>query len=493
MVERFSVSQKSGGKFARGKPLPAPFNKGNNEGGACLTIDNMHMYFTICKGLTNGYNNCDIYVADYVKIDANSLMDISFMTKEMDMTEAEVRFELNKIKESGADYMWTNIRPLSDLVNSIKSWESQPTISSDGRTLYFASIREGGVGGIDIYKTVKDSVGKWGKPVGMDKVINTTGNEKSPFLHPDRETLYFSSDGHRGLGGFDIFYTQMEKTEKGKTWGAPKNIGFPINSEQDDLGFFVSTDGVTGYFSSTNESEKYRSYGGWDVYEFPLYEGARPKEVLFLKGELKNEEGDAITGGKMEITNVRTKETTKIDVDSASGVYAAILTVDEEKKDEFVMNVTSESFAFSSQIVQSEPKVEEGKKAPLVKTVDIELQFVTVGLPYKLDNINFATNSSSVLTVASMIILDGFVGYLLDNADMRVAIHGHTDDVGSHDANMELSENRAKSVNDYMILSGIEDNRLNYKGFGETKAIASNKTKQGRAENRRTEFVIESF
>jgi len=493
IVERFSVAERKNGVFERGKALPAPFNKGSNEGGACLTIDNLHMYFTICKPLSNGYNNCDIYTADYMKLDANSMMDISWMTEELDMTEAQVRHELQKLKESGSDYIWTNIRSIGENVNTIKSWESQPTISSDGKTLYFASIREGGVGGIDIYKTVKDSVGVWGKPSILGKNINTTGNEKSPFLHPDRKTLYFSSNGHRGLGGYDIFYSIMDKTESGYKWGKAHNIGYPINSEQDDLGFFCSTDGATGYFSSTNESEKYKSYGGWDLYEFPLYEGARPSEVLFLKGAIKDEEGKAITGGRMDITNVRTKETTQVNVDSASGVYAAIVTLEEDQKDGFVVNVVSENYAFSSQMVQFKDEENDEEKNGVVTKLDVALEQVTIGVAYKLDNINFATNSSSVLTVSSMIILDGFINYLKDNPDMRVAIHGHTDDVGSDEDNMKLSQGRAKSVNDYMVLSGVDDNRLSFKGFGETKAVASNKTKYGRAQNRRTEFVIESF
>ena len=195
----------------------------------------------------------------------------------------------------------------------------------------------------------------------------------------------------------------------------------------------------------------------------------------------------------MEITNVRTKEVTQVDVDSASGAYATILTLEDGKQDGFVVNVTSENYAFSSQVVQSKGKDQKEKSSPVVTQIDVELQYVSVGQPYRLDNINFATNSSSVLTVTSMVILDGFVDYLKDNPDMRIAIHGHTDNVGSHSDNMELSEGRAKSVNDYMILSGIQDNRLTYKGFGETKAVASNETEEGKAKNRRTEVDIESF
>ncbi|HIA35328.1 MAG TPA: hypothetical protein EYN89_00985, partial [Flavobacteriales bacterium] len=474
MVEVFTSAHRTDGDFSRGKAMMVPFNKGNNEGGACLTIDNMHMYYTICKKLTNGYNNCDIYSADYVKIERSTLIDLGFMTEVLEMTEQEVKFELEMMKNSGLDYMWTNVRPLNDLVNKIDSWESQPTISSDGRTLYFASNRKGGVGGIDIYKTTKDPNGKWTQPVGLGKNINTEGHEKSPFMHPDKKTLYFSSDGHRGLGGFDIFFAKMKKTDTGYEWEIPQNIGFPINSEDNDLGFFVSTDGETGYFSSTNESEKYLSFGGWDLFYFPLYEEARPSEIIFLKGELKDEKGEPIVGGSMDVTNVRTKETTKVDVDSMSGKYAVIMTLEEDHEDDFVVSVTKENYTYASKLISTKGKTKASASAStnaksstnpititsannntktnentnastnnktktsskinrnhkeLVQKLDVRLEQLVVGEPYRLDNINFATNSSSVLTVASMVTLDGFAKYLISVPEMIVAIQGHTDNV----------------------------------------------------------------
>jgi len=509
MVEVFTIAHKSNGGFSRGKAMMAPFNKGNNEGGACLTIDNMRMYYTICKKLTNGYNNCDIYTAEYVKIESSSIMDLGFMTQELGMTENEVRFELERMKNAGLNYMWTNVHPLNHPVNQIDSWESQPTISSDGRTLYYASNRKGGIGGIDIYKTTKDSTGNWSPPVGLGKKINTSGNEKSPFMHPDKKTLYFSSDGHRGLGGYDIFFAKMKKTEEGYGWETVRNIGFPINSADNDIGFFVSTDGETGYFSSTNTSEKYRSLGGWDLYYFPLYEEARPAEIIFLKGELMDEKGEAIVGGSMNITNVRTKEVTDVDVDSLSGKYAVIITLEEDHKDDFVVSVTKENYTYASELISTKDNATSNiststsistsitttstKRKDLVQKLNIKMKEIAIGEPYRLNNINFATNSSSVLTVASMVILDGFANYLKNVPEMRVVIHGHTDNVGSDLDNQELSQNRAKSVYDYLVLSGVNQNRLLYKGFGESKPIASNSTVEGKARNRRTEFVVESF
>ena len=497
-VEQFTLSKKSNNQFNRGEPMKAPFNRGNNEGGACLTIDNLHMYFTICKPLSNGYNNCDIYTADYVTIDESSLMDIGFMVTEMGMTEAEVKYEIEQMKKRGDAYMWTNIRALSDKVNGIDTWESQPTVSSDGNTLYFTSNRKGGLGGLDIYQTKKDTSGIWGEPSNVGDIINTTGNEKSPFLHPDKQTLYFSSDGHRGLGGFDIFYSRMDKVKSKenekplKVWEKPKNIGYPINGEDDDLGFFVSTDGKTGYFSSTNTSERYRSFGGWDLYFFPLYVEARPEKVLFISGESKGEDGKPLTNVDMEITNSRTKEVTKVNVDPKMGKYAAVITLEDED-DEFIVNVSKENHAFSSKVISSKmlnKSVEDGKQAV---NMDVELEKLKADHPYQINNIQFATNSSSVLTMESMLVLDGFVKYLKKFNEMEVAIFGHTDAVGSNEDNLSLSEGRAKSVKNYLVLSGIYDSRLSYKGFGETKPIANNDTDDGKAKNRRTEFAITSF
>lgn len=497
-VEVFSFSKMGEKIFEEGAAMQAPFNRGHNEGGASLTINNMHMYFTICKTLTNGYNNCDIFTADYVFIDEESLMDIAFMKGALNMTDVELKFELEEMKRKGSAYMWTNVRSIGKNVNSMDSWESQPSISSDGMTLYFTSNRKGGIGGLDIYKSEKDSLGIWGEPINMGWIINTTGNEKSPFIHPDKETLYFSSDGRRGVGGYDILYSKYkeEKTDStGKKifkWQKPVNIGFPINSEEDDLGFFTSTDGKSGYFSSNKNSEKFRSKGGWDLYTFPLYEGARPAKVLFWKGELKDNKGEKIIGAEIDIVNVQTKEVTKAEVDSLSGVYAAVVTVENEEN-EFIMTVTKENFAFNSQFLIAREVNKDVTVQMPAKLMDVELSEVSLGKPYKLEHITFATNSSSVLTMESMMVLDGFADYLRDYPDMRVAIYGHTDDVGSDNDNMVLSRARAKSVRSYLMLSKVDPARLTYKGFGESKPLVPNTSESTRAKNRRTEFVILSF
>ncbi|MCD4664728.1 MAG: hypothetical protein K8R68_05600, partial [Bacteroidales bacterium] len=210
--ERFMFSSRHDGEFERGQIMPFPFNKHDNEGGATLTIDNKVLYYTLCKYTKDlRYYNCDICFSEY---------------------------------KNG---VWSEIESIGDNVNLSNTWESQPSITSDGKTLFFVSDREGGYGGYDIYKTFKNEKNKWSDPENIGPVINTPGNEKSPFIHTDSKTLYFSSDGLMGMGGYDIFYSKLNEDE---TWSEPKNIGYPINSYDDDVGFFVSTDGHNGYFAS---------------------------------------------------------------------------------------------------------------------------------------------------------------------------------------------------------------------------------------------------
>ena len=186
--EKFmSSTRRDDGTFNEGEEMPVPFNRSDNEGGATLTIDNNTLYYTVCQWTkNNAYYNCDIYTSE---------------------------------KMNGE---WGPIRSVSDKVNQVNSWESQPSISPDGKTLYFVSDRLGGIGGYDIYKSLKNDKGEWSHPINLGPVINSKGNEKSPFIHPDGKSLYFSSDGWMGIGKYDIFYSKMDESG---SWKKPKNIG----------------------------------------------------------------------------------------------------------------------------------------------------------------------------------------------------------------------------------------------------------------------------
>lgn len=446
-VERFMYSERKGDLFDPGEEMPYPFNQSDNEGGASLTVNNKFLVYTRCRTVQGGnYYNCDICYSEY---------------------------------KHG---QWEEVKNLGKNVNLPDAWDSQPTISADGSTIYFVSDRKGGMGGYDIYKTVKDEKGEWSTPVNLGPPINTAGNEKSPFIHPDNHTLYFSSDGLMGMGGYDIFYSRLG--EDGK-WGKPKNIGYPINSINDDVGFFVSTDGRYGYFASN----KYQGIGGWDVFSFDLYPEARPEKVLLVKGELKIDEPgkteDFSTApepikAKIELKNVNTRKVTEIPVDSLTGEYAAVVLF----KNDYIMTVKKEGFGYESKyIAREDTTFKEPAK------VDMTIKPIEVGQSYKLNDIYFATASYD-LTPESKIVIDGFSDFLAENPTIKVSIEGHTDDVGNDESNLVLSDNRAKSVYDYLITKGVKTNRLSYKGFGESKPVESNLTPEGRAKNRRTVFVI---
>jgi outer membrane protein OmpA-like peptidoglycan-associated protein len=451
-VERFCVAKRKNGLvFSQGEILPKPFNQQPNEGGPTLTIDNSTMYYTRCKSLPNRYFNCDIV--------------------EMNYTGGE----------------WVEIGPLGPEINTPDSWESQPSISSDGNTLYFVSDRKGGQGGYDIYMARKDANGNWQQAVNMGPAINSPGHEKSPFIHTDSQTLYYSSSAYRdqdrnyfpgkkGLGGYDIFYTRLDGKN---SWIEPKNIGYPINTEGDDVGFFVSTDGKYGYFASNRLNEN----RNWDLYYFELYKEARPQKVLFLKGEMKDEEtGEVLRDSKIEIKNMKTKEVKEIPVNAETGKYAIAMTF----KADYVVTVKKRDYVYVSKYIsQSSPSYSQPTK------IDFKLQRIQVGKSYNLDDIYYATDSD-VLTANSIQILESFYEFLSENPRVKIEIQGHTDNVGSPAYNKALSERRAKTVYDYLVAKGISSSRLTYKGYGESKPVATNNTEAGRQKNRRTVFIITS-
>jgi outer membrane protein OmpA-like peptidoglycan-associated protein len=446
-LELFSYSKRnpSTGMFDKGKRMPYPFNKNGSEGGATMSIDNKHLYFTICKDEGGPTVNCDIYYSDYI------------------------------------DGEWTEAKKVEG-INDKERWDSQPTIASDGRTLYFASDRKGGRGGVDLYSTIKDPVtGVWSTPENMGPVINTPNDEKTPFIHSDFETIYFSSDGHPGVGGFDIFYSKKDTAGK---WSEPKNIGVPINTKGDDLGFFVSTDGHLGYFASNEPFRtKGKSVGGFDIYSFDLYKEARPEEVAFFKGDIDDVAHGNKKGFTVEVKDAVTKKITEAVVDSTTGKYAVV--VNNKAKNDLIITVKKKDYAFSSTLI-SKDSIKGSKPVK----INMQVDSIKVGHAYTLNNIYFNTNSS-VLEPRSIIVLDEFAEFLKVNPTIKIEINGHTDNVGNEQANLTLSTDRALSVRTQLIEKGVEEKRiLNSKGFGSSKPIADNNTPSGRAANRRTEFLI---
>ena len=335
-----------------------------------------------------------------------------------------------------------------------------------------------------MYVTVKDpDTGIWSKPENMGPTINTSGDEKTPFIHSDFETIYFSSDGQPGVGGFDIFHSK--KGADGK-WTEPKNIGVPINTVGDDLGFFVSTDGHLGYFASNEPSRvKGKSMGGYDIYSFELYKEARPEEVAFFRGKIQDVSKGSAAGFKVQVEDAVTKKVTDGMVDSSSGNYSIV--VNTKLKNDLILVVKKEGYAFSSKLI-SKDSLKGSKPVKL----DMDVDTLKVGQTYTLNNIYYQTNSAA-LEARSLIVIEEFAKFLKDNPKLKIEVYGHTDNVGKVQDNLALSTDRAFSVRDKLIELGIDQKRLvNFKGFGSNKPVADNATEAGRAKNRRTEFMIVS-
>jgi outer membrane protein OmpA-like peptidoglycan-associated protein len=443
MVELFCQAVRTGqGTYTEGSPLPEPFNSQFNEGGASITADNNEMFLTICQPGKDGYNNCDLY-----------------HTK----------------KSYG---VWGPIRSLGPGINNPNTWESQVSVSPDGQTMYFASDRPGGFGGTDIYKCQRQSDGTWGAPENLGPSINTDKDEKSPFIHSDSQTLYFASNGHITIGGFDLF---LSRFRDGK-WEEPLNLGYPINSEKDEVGLFVSLDGRKGFFNSNKL--KRIGVGGWDLFSFDMPENRRPEEVTLITGILTVDERPAMESATVSIKNLKTNEERKVQVDESTGNFAAV--IKKEEKDDLILKIEKEGVAFNSRFVDAQDSGDEG-----VVQTEFDLSPMSVGKEYRLHDINFASNSAELDRKARAII-DEFVVFLRANPSVKVDIQGHTDNVGNPGDNQTLSYNRAKSVYHYLTSKGVAAARLQYHGYGEDRPVAPNDTPEGRAKNRRTVFVITS-
>jgi outer membrane protein OmpA-like peptidoglycan-associated protein len=352
-------------------------------------------------------------------------------------------------------------------------WESAPSLSPDKRDLYFTSNRPGGYGGNDIYVSHRQENGHWSPPENMGPSINTIGDESAPFIHADNLTLYFTSNALPGYGGDDLF---MVRKKPDGLWGEPENLGYPINTIENEGSVIVAADGKTAYYAS----DRADSRGQLDLYAFELRADVRPARTLWVKGKVFDQKTGKGLPSSVELADLNSKQVISNLQTDETGNYLTTLPVGKD----YAFHVNRKGYLFYSGNFMLE------KLSPdSVYQMDIPLQPIEANASMVLKNIFFDVNQYQ-LKPASQIELEEVVNLLKENPQVSVQINGHTDNVGKPADNLLLSENRAKSVVNYLKSKGINGNRLFFKGFGDTQPVNANTTEEGRAGNRRTELKV---
>jgi outer membrane protein OmpA-like peptidoglycan-associated protein len=439
----FQVMANAGGEWESRQLMPPPLNSDGNEGAQTVSADGNWMFFTAC-GRRDSKGSCDIYFS----------------------------------RRTGNG--WSVPTNLGAPVNS-PLWESQPTFSSDGQTLYFVSDRPSGIGKKDIWRSKIVGMGADGTPIfgaveNMGPQINTPGNENSPFMHPDQRTFYFSSDGWPGLGQMDIFVSVTDEQGRRK---APVNLGYPINTGNDEIGFVVNPKGDKAYFSSDGLTA---NQGGKDIYMIPMPESLRPTPVSYVKGHVYDADTKALIGASLELIRLADSE---LMVASLAPDYSGEFLFCLPPGNSYAFNVARKGYLFYSGSFD----LSEVHQFNEPRIIDIFLQPVKEGARIVLQNVFFDTDSFD-LKDESLAELSKMVSFLNDNSSISIEVEGHTDNVGAAAYNLDLSQKRARSVAEYLISKGINASRVTAKGYGMTRSVESNETDAGKAANRRTEMRI---
>lgn len=453
--EDFYISHLKNNAWSMADPMPTHINTVNNEGAPTISADGRSLIFVACPDMSGteygegrqGKGSCDMFIT----------------------------------KKIGA--RWGQVINLPGQVNTML-WESQPSLSADGKTLYF--IRrvktQDGSKNSDIFVSTLQDNGSWSNPTRLPANVNTPAEEESVLIHPDGKTLYFASRGHVGMGGSDLYVTRLNPDG---SWTNPVNLGYPINTKNDENSLMVSPDGEIGFFASDREG----GFGDLDIYFFEMPKEMQPVKTLYLEGTVVDATTQKPVPGKFQLIDLKTGlEVIRSEADQVTGEFLVSLPVNQE----YALNVSLQGYNFYSQnfnMIAKENQTAFELKIPLVP--------IGSDIPVVLANVFFDLNKTD-LRKESFVELNKLRDLLQKNPQLKIEIGGHTDTRGDAQENLVLSEGRANAVKEYLNQQGIEANRLSSKGYGETQpkitdsditklknAIEQEKAHQN---NRRTEY-----
>lgn len=448
--EDFYYSIYDNGKWTKSYSISNSINTILNEGAPSISADGEILIFTACDLMgtgdygqnREGLGSCDLFYSQ---------------------------------KYNGE---WTRAMNLGSQINSA-NWETQPSYSADGTALYFIRGKKnsGPNRSGDIYVSRLDRNGAWQTPERLPDHINTTKDEASVLIHPDGQTLYFSSNGHVGMGGYDLYMCRLQPDGN---WSQPMNLGYPINTFKDENSLLVSSKGDIAFFASNRDG----GFGDLDLYSFPLDESIRPVYTTYMKGFVYDSISKAKLEARFELTDLETGKLVTVSASNEKGEFFMNIATNKQ----YALSVNKKGYTFYSKNFSFD---DDGSPKDKVFILKVPMVPITTTTPVAtvLKNVFFDTDKFD-LKPKSYVELNKLVDFLTQNPTLKIELHGHTDNEGDDAHNMTLSDNRAKSVMNYLISKGIDKTRLKAKGFGETKPVATNDTKEGRAENRRTEYVI---
>ncbi|TGE29959.1 hypothetical protein E5K02_04425 [Hymenobacter metallicola] len=440
----FIAKQNKDGSLGNPVSISPAINTSYNEGAGSISGDGKTLVFASCDR-PNAVGNCDLYIS----------------------------------RRTGNT--WSKPQNLGRNVNSVE-WDSQPTLSADGRTLYFTSTRRGGKGQEDLYVSTLQNDGSWSVAKNLGEPVNTPGKDMAPFIHASGTTLYYVTDGLVGMGGLDVFRCELQT---GNKWSEPQNLGYPLNTFENEASLFISSDNRRGFCSRSRAPEagvKAERDRPVELFAFEVPQPVKARETsTYTQGRVF----DAITKkpikADVQLFDLLTDELTQyVTSDSEDGDYTVVLNEGRQ----YAMYAVADKYLMKSLSFDYSDK---RTFDPL--TLDIYLEPLRAGRSIVLNNLFFDTNQFD-LKPTSRTELNRLIQFMRQYQEVQVEVSGHTDDVGADADNITLSQNRARAVYNYLIEHGVKATRLRYKGYGETKPLAPNDSDAHRQQNRRIELKI---